>query len=582
MFHPPKKRSKKNMNTTTKKASVDRPWLQYYPEELRNFIPSDDTLTDFIIKNNAQTNKEVIEYYGKTFTLDDVLAETDKAAKAFTALGVKENDRIVVFLRTVPEFIFTLLAAEKIGASIVCHDGEPEEKAAAISEANAKVAVCFDFVSAQEEKVYYDNSKLQKLVLISPYTYAKKDEIPDYIENAIQALYTENSACDERSLLWNDFIALGAKIADDVSVEKNPDRPLYCSYTSGSTGPSKQVLHTARTMNGVLGQLVIPGGIGFSLRVLHSLLPPALVAIVNSILMYNLASGNYLILDPFCEAEDIDLEFMRYKPNQMIAIPMMADILMKSKRIPDDYPMDDLYVIGGGADPVHNKWLDNIQAFLKKHNSPAVFSMCYGLSEAGSTVANPHPNQDFRNCGGGVPMRGTIISVFEPGTQNELDYGQIGEICTSGPSSMIGYGTAEDTAKTLQRHADGRIWVHTGDYGCMNENGEIFVYSRGLNKRFGGGYLYTTVMENKIVDIEQLDDCFFVITADKEHEGCFLPYLYVVIKKGEKLDDIEGEIRSRLEDHEQPVEIFTVEQREYFHFKTNRRILAAKILNGEH
>ena len=570
------------MNNVKKKASVEKPWLKYYPEELRNFVPSEDTLTDFIVKHNGQPDKEIIEYYGRTFTLSEILTETDRVAKAMVALGVKENDRVLVFLRAVPEFIFILLAAEKIGAAIVCHDGEAQERAAAIADAKAKVAFSFDFLPSREERIYYDNSTLEHLVLISPYTYAKREEIPDYIGNSIRKLYAEESACDERSIYWTGFLACGDELSRDVSVAKNPDRPLYCSYTSGSTGPSKQVLHTARTMNGVLGQLVIPGGIGFTLRVLHTLLPPALVAIVNSILLYNIASGNYLILDAFCEAEDIDLEFMRYKPNQMIAVPMMADILMKSKRIPEDYPMNDLYVIGGGADPVHNKWLDNIQSFLRKHGSPAVFSMCYGLSEAGSTVANPHPDQDFRNCGGGVPMRGTTISVFEPGTQNELDYGEIGEICTYGPSSMIGYGTAEDTAKTLQRHPDGNIWVHTGDYGYMNESGELFVYSRGLNKRFGGGYLFTTVMENKVVETEGVEDCFFVIPADKDHEGYFVPYLYLVLAEGVKLEDVEKEIRSKLEEHEQPMEIFLTPKREYFHFKTNRRILAAKILAGEH
>ncbi|MBR5498140.1 MAG: acyl--CoA ligase [Clostridia bacterium] len=569
------------MSNSIRKASIEKPWLQFYPEPMRNFIPSEDTLADFIIKNNESMDKNILEYYGKTFTLDNILTETNKVAKALKAIGVKENDKIVVILRAVPEFIFTLLAAEKIGAAIVCHDGEPMEKAFAINDADAKVAICFDYVSAEEEKIFFDNSKLEKLVLVSPYTYAVKSEIPDYVENAIQAFYTEKSACDERSIKWADFIANGSAIKNDVSVAKNPDRPLYCSYTSGSTGPSKQVLHTARTMNGVLAQLVIPGGIGFTLKVLHTLLPPALVAIVNSILMYNIAQGNYLILDPFCEPEDIDLEFMRYRPNQMIAIPMMADILMNSPRIPEDYPMNDLFVIGGGAEPVHNKWLRNIQAFLKKHGSPAVFSMCYGLSEAGSTVANPRPNQDFLNCGGGIPMRGTTISVFEPGTQNEVEYGVIGEICTSGPSSMIGYGTEADTEKTLQRHADGKIWVHTGDYGYMNELGELFVYSRGLNKRHGGGYLFTTVMENKVIDTDGIKDCFFVIANDTEHEGCFVPYLFVVPEKGIKLADIEDAIKASLEQHEQPVRIIEIEKREYFHFKTNRRILAAKIANGE-
>lgn len=567
------------MNNTTRKASVEKPWLKYYPEELRNFIPSEDTLTDFIIKNNRSEDEAIIEYYGKTFTLKEVLIETDRVAKALVACSVKENDKILVFLRAVPEFIFILLAAEKIGATLVCHDGEVEERAFAIKEAGAKLAVTFDFLSQHDEEYFYANTPLERLVLVSPYTYAKKEKIPDYIEKSIKALYTRSSACNEKSISWNHFISKGEQIKEDISTEKNPDRPLYCSYTSGSTGPSKQVLHSARTMNGVLAQLVIPGGIGFRLRVLHTLLPPALVAIVNSILLYNIASGNYLILDAFCDAEDIDLEFMRYKPNQMIAVPMMAEVLMKSKRIPEDYPMNDLFVIGGGADPVHNKWLEKMQSFLRKHGSPAVFSMCYGLSEAGSTVANPHPNQDFRNCGGGVPMRGTTISVFSPGTQDELDYGEIGEICTSGPSNMIGYGTAEDTAKTLQRHADGKMWVHTGDYGYMNESGELFVYSRGLNRRYEGGCLYTTVMENKVVETKGIDDCFFVIVPDKNHEGYFEPYLYLILDEGVSLESVEEAVRSSLEPHEQPCEIFVTEKREYFHFKTNRRILAAKIFN---
>lgn len=564
------------------KASVEKPWLKHYPEALRKFVPSNDTLTDFILKNNPAHNGTCIEFYGKTFTLNEIIAERDKVAKSLVSLGVKEGEKLVVILRAVPEFVFVLLAAEKVGAAIVCHDGEPEERAAAIKDARAKVVFSNDFITKEEEELYFKDSDLESLVLVSPYTYGIKEEMPDYVSSAIEKLYSESRPSDERTLEWNEFLKKGEKLEGEEYPEKNPDRHLYCSYTSGSTGPSKQVIHSARSMNGVLAQLVIPGGYGFSMKVLHTLLPPALVAIANSILLFNIALGNHLVLSTFCEAEDIDLEFMRYKPNQMIAVPMMAEILMSSKRIPEDYCMKDLYVIGGGADPVHNKWLRRMQSFLRSHGSSAVFSMCYGLSEAGSTVANPHPDADFRDCGGGIPMRGTTISIFEPGTHNELDYGEIGEICTHGPSSMIGYSTKEETDKTLQLHEDGKVWVHTGDYGYMNQFGELFVYCRGLNKRFGGGYLYTTVMENKVVDVKGVDDCFFVIVPDKEHEGCFVPYLYVVPEKDVDVKNIEGEIRKQLKKHEQPVEIFTTPKREYFHFKTNRRILAAKILKGEH
>ncbi len=567
--------------STVRKASTEKPWLQFYPEPMRSFTPCDDSLTEFILKHNTDHDQEIVEYYGKTFTLNQILEEADKVAKALTLLGVKENDSVIVFLRAVPEFLFVFFAAEKLGISVLCNDGLPEERAYAIREGNVKVAFSYDFVSAEEEKVCYD-AGLEHVVVLSPYTFANRDEIPDYVENSISSLYQGDLACDERNISWADFIASADAVKDDVSVAKNIDRPLYCAYTSGSTGPSKQVIHSARTINGLLGQLVIPGGIGFRLRVLHSLLPPALVAIVNSIMLFNIVSSNYLILDPFCELEDLDLEFMRYRPNQMIAVPVMANVLKDSKRIPEDFPMNDLYVIGGGADPAHNKWLDEIQAFLAKHGSPAIYSMCYGLSEVGSTATNPRPGADFKECGGGIPMRGTIISIFDSETCEELDYDQIGEVCVHGPANMVRYSSDEDTAKTMKVHSDGKVWVHTGDFGRMNSEGELFVYSRGLNKRFGGGYLFTTVMENKVVDIKGVSDCFFVIPPDKDHKGYFLPYLYVILDKGTELSDVESEIRGRLEDYEQPVEIFVIEKREYFHFKTNRRILAGKILAGEH
>ena len=196
---------------------------------------SNDTLTEFILKNNPDRSRGVMEYYGNILTIDDILLQTDRTAKAMTQLGVKENDHILVFLRAVPEFIFILLAAEKIGAAIVCHDGEPDEKAAAINQSGAKIAFSFDFISDEEERIFYEKSDLEHLILVSPYYYAKRKEIPDYIENSIEKLYDQSSCHQKNSIIYHDFLALGEKITYDVSIYKNPNRPLYCSYTSGST-----------------------------------------------------------------------------------------------------------------------------------------------------------------------------------------------------------------------------------------------------------------------------------------------------------------------------------------------------------
>lgn len=204
------------------------------------------------------------------------------------------------------------------------------------------------------------------------------------------------------------------------------------------------------------------------------------------------------------------------------------------------------------------------------------------MSEVGSAVCNPHANSSFQNCGSGIPMQHTTIAIFAQNSQEELDYNQVGEVCVHGPSLMVGYNNRpEETAETLQTHPDGLQWVHTGDYGYMNEQGELFTLSRGINTRFNGGPLFITQMENKVVEVPGVDDCFFVIVKDREHEGYFLPYLYLVLDAGVTVDDIKEQIYAVLEPHEHPVRILTVPKREYFHFKVSHRMFAAQLLAEE-
>ncbi|MFZ1986287.1 MAG: long-chain fatty acid--CoA ligase, partial [Desulfatitalea sp.] len=65
---------------------------------------------------------------------------------------------------------------------------------------------------------------------------------------------------------------------------------------------------------------------------------------------------------------------------------------------------------------------------------------------------------------------------------DEAPVGEEGEICISGPAVMLGYlNQPEETAKTLRTHADGRVWLHTGDIGTMDADG--FFYFKLRQKR---------------------------------------------------------------------------------------------------
>ena len=82
----------------------------------------------------------------------------------------------------------------------------------------------------------------------------------------------------------------------------------------------------------------------------------------------------------------------------------------------------------------------------------------------------------------GLPFPDTYIKIVKPGTDEELPYGEEGEILLAGPTVMKEYlNNPEETAQTLRKHADGMTWVYTGDLGYMDDDGFIFFRGRAMS-----------------------------------------------------------------------------------------------------
>lgn len=571
-----------DIQTLTGKPSVDKPWLKYYPSVLLdNLQVPQCTLTQYLQFNMPGMDVTAMHYYGTDISWAEVFATADRIARSLKAVGFGVGDQIPAFLRSVPEFISLLLAAEKIGASVLVRDNEIHENADALRKSGAETMFAHTFLSQAEMEEYIATTQVRRFVLIDPVGVCGRDAMPDYIQKSLDANFAAPCAQGEHVMSWCDFLALGDSYQGEVEAPVDIDRALFRCYTSGSTGPSKQVIHSAHTIIGVLTQMNFYGGADFRPTWLQTILPPCLVAVVISMLLLPLASNKLLILDPWVDVMDLDLELMRYRPNNWPMIPMFMEMIIRSARIPADYDMSHLMAAGAGAEAYNNTQLARAQKFLHDHNCNIPFTTGYGSSEAGSNVAfHIAPNYPMGNGNVGCPMPLTTVSIFKPGTTQELSYNMEGEICVCSPGVMLGYDDPQATARALRVHEDGKVWLHMGDIGMMNEDGVIYTRGRGTNKRFGGGFLDILPMENRLADaaIDGIEDEFFVNIPDAEHEGCYEPYLFVVLREDMTVEDVRDQIHDALEEHMIPAHIIQLSERPFWHFKTNRIGLTNEIL----
>lgn len=567
--------------TLTGKASVDKPWLQFYPEALRNVEVPTITVETFLRAKNPDENKIAFEYYGNKITWKEFWGEVDKAAKSLKILGFGEGNRIPVFLQSVPAHFILLIAAERIGAAIICRDDIPEELCFAIRKSKSETAFVMDYTSKSDEDLFRATTPMKRVIKVSPYDYADRKSVPDYVEKEIASRYTGAIETTEGDLTWDEFLALGKDYTEDYMAQEDVNRPVFGAYTSGSTGISKLVIHSSSNIVATAFQMSIfipPSDVPEKWWL--PILPPALMAVTVSMAIFPLSAGLIMVLDPFCPLEDIDIAFMEQKPNFWALIPMFCEMLMKSDRIPEDYDMSHLRSIGTGAEAMNERKTQEVEAFFHKHNVKATLSAGYGQSEGCSNFTLPNPMFPLVDGCVGMPMPATTMAVFSEDLE-ELNYGEIGELCMTGPAMMLhyaGWRGDELTERTLINHPDGNCWLHTGDKAYINEHGIVYILGRGTTKRFGGGELYMMRMETKAVRVAGVEDGFFCFVPDQDHEGYFLPYFFVILDETKSLDEVKAGLADALEEYEYPVDIRVIKERPYFHFKTNRKELTAAIL----
>ena len=538
--------------------SIDKPWLKYYSEEAINTPLPECTIYEYLWRNNKDHPEDIaLSYYGAEITYGELFIKIEAAAKAFSHLGVKQGDVVVVTSVTIPEMIYSFYALNRLGAipNMVDPRTSVEGIREYIRESDAKIVLAID-AAYSKVKQAAEQTSVSNIVVLSPV-----DSLPAvkrFFAKTISRLKGAVSKYEQRSISWEKFITDGKGSA----IHESPYVKNTCCaiiHTGGTTGNPKGVMLSNENMNSSVVQGYVSG---FNFKRNHrwlGIMPPFIAYGIANGLHMPLCDGMTLIVLPKFNPNQYDKLLVKYRPNHIAGVPSHYSTIIKSRRL-KHIDLSFLFSPIVGGDGTEVGFEAQVNAFLHEHNCPNNLIKGYGMTEVCAAVSATAQGEWNKPGSVGIPLSHSVVSVFQNG--KELPYGSRGEICMYGPSVMIGYyGNEEETRSILQRHADGTVWVHSGDLGYVDEDGCIFIDGRlkRMIVRADGFKVFPKIIEDVVLSHETVRACCVIGAPDKEHSQGKLPMAFVVVdtafadKKNTLTVALSSRCRKELPEYAQPI-----------------------------
>ncbi len=515
-----------------KRIKYSHPWDKFYEKDKRNITVPNISLFELLLKENEENmNSVAINYFGRKIIYRDFFKEIDICAKALRSQGIRAGDVVTICIANTPEAVISFYAINKIGAiANMIHPLSAEEEIKnSIISTKSVLLITIDISYAKVKKIINDTD-VYKVIIVSP-----GDSMPSVLKVGYfitSGIKTEVPKKSEKNLFWSDFIAKGKNYGDDVLAKTTKEQPAVILHSGGTTGVPKNIVLTNGNINAVIEQVKI-------------ILPKitkddSLLAILPLFHCFGLVVGVHCplclgastILIPQFDAKRFDKLLTKYKPTVVPGVPTLFEALLNNKHMENVDLSYIKYVISGGDTLISVKNA-KVNDFLKKHNCKTEIIQGYGMTETSGPVT-------FGALGSaalgsvGIPLPGNDVKIIDVNTKEPLKTNETGEILVCGPTLMPGYlDNVGATNEILEKDKKGKIWIHTGDLGYLNDDGVLFFVQRLKRMLIVSGYnVYPSHIEDVIMDHPLVLNCGVIgIPHPYKVE---VPKAFIVLKNGVK------------------------------------------------
>ncbi|MGH7621750.1 MAG: class I adenylate-forming enzyme family protein, partial [Gemmatimonadaceae bacterium] len=423
-------------------------------------------------RTGEHPERTVLVADGRALTYAQVNAKGAALAAALAELGIEAGDRIAIVMPNWPEWVISLLAASKLGATVVPVNPRLSYHELKYQLRHAEVSA----VVALERHHGVDYLQMFEDMIA---------ELPDLLY--LITVGGEELWYDDRIFKFEDLVSSGAG-RDIPSVDAGDASDLALMYTSGTMGKPKGVRLSHRAIVETALQTGELLELGPADRVLAAV--PFFTLFGLSVLIGTLAAGATLVLQDEFDAMRAIALLQQERVTVMHGVPTMYQLIMRAPVFDAAaFPKLRTGIVAGGA--VSEELVRRIRRWCN-------VQLSYGLTETGPTMTMTRFGDpaDKRLTTVGRALPGVEIKAVDVVTGALHGPEAVGELAVRGPNVMQGYvRMPTETARSFSPEG----FFLTGDLGIIDEEGYVRIVGRRRETIVRGGFrIYPREVEDQL------------------------------------------------------------------------------------
>ncbi len=476
----------------------------------------------------------------RTLTYADMLLEVKKAANALLSLGVKDGDRVAIYMPMIPEAVIAMLACARIGAthSVVFGGFSADSLLARIQDAEAKLVITAD-------GGYRKGAAFGLKAIVDD---ALKGETT--VEKVLVVKRTgQEVAMGTRDIWWHDLVE--KQSAEHEAQGFDSEHSLFILYTSGTTAKPKGIHHTT---GGYLTQAA------FTHQVVFDIKPEKDIYWCTADVGW-VTGHSYIVYGPMINgATQVMYEgtpdtphkgrifemIEKYKVSILYTAPTLIRTWMKwGDEHPNKFNLSSLRLLGSVGEPINPEAWMWYREVVGKNNCPIVDT--WWQTETGAIMISPLPGVTATKPGSAMrPLPGISAKVVDDSGQ-EVGPGSGGYLILDKPWPSMLRGVWKEPTRYQETYWSKYEGLYfAGDGAKLDSDGALWVLGRVDDvMNVSGHRISTTEVESALVSHDAVAEAA-VVGAKDDLTGQAI-VAFVILRGG--VESANHDLQKALRDH---------------------------------